>query len=44
MKRACILILASPIWAQPSIDWSQQDTEILKLYRDLIRIDTRAGN
>jgi acetylornithine deacetylase/succinyl-diaminopimelate desuccinylase-like protein len=45
MMRACLLLLlASPIWSQPSIDWSQQKTEILKLYRDLIRIDTRAGN
>ncbi len=26
------------------VDWNQQKTEILKIYRDLIRIDTRAGN
>jgi acetylornithine deacetylase/succinyl-diaminopimelate desuccinylase-like protein len=45
MNRAWILlILACPGWAQPSIDWGRQKTEILKLYRDLIRIDTRAGN
>jgi acetylornithine deacetylase/succinyl-diaminopimelate desuccinylase-like protein len=45
MKRAWILlILACPGWAQPPIDWGQQKTEILKRYRELIRIDTRAGN
>src|ERR1700722_10626114 len=45
MKRAWILLLAScPIWAQSNIDWDRQKTEILKHYRDLIRIDTRAGN
>jgi acetylornithine deacetylase/succinyl-diaminopimelate desuccinylase-like protein len=45
MKRAWILLLAAcPIWAQSNIDWDKQKTEILKHYRDLIRIDTRAGN
>jgi acetylornithine deacetylase/succinyl-diaminopimelate desuccinylase-like protein len=45
MNRAWILLLlACPGWAQPSIDWGRQKTEILKLYRDLIQIDTRAGN
>lgn len=45
MKRVWILLLAvCPVWAQSSVDWSQQKTEILKHYRDLIRIDTRAGN
>jgi acetylornithine deacetylase/succinyl-diaminopimelate desuccinylase-like protein len=45
MNRASILfILACSGWAQPSIDWDRQKTEILKHYRDLIRIDTRAGN
>lgn len=45
MNRAWIfLIVACPAWAQPSIDWGQQKTEILKHYRDLVRIDTRAGN
>jgi acetylornithine deacetylase/succinyl-diaminopimelate desuccinylase-like protein len=45
MNRAFILlILACPLWAQPSIDWVRQKTEILKHYQDLIRIDTRAGN
>src|SRR5580704_1793279 len=39
-----LLILACPAWAQPSIDWGRQKTEILTHYRDLIRIDTRAGN
>ena len=45
MKRAWILLLAvCPVWAQSSVDWDQQKTEILKHYRDLIQIDTRAGN
>jgi acetylornithine deacetylase/succinyl-diaminopimelate desuccinylase-like protein len=45
MNRAWILLLlACPGWAQPSIDWGRQKTEILKLYCDLIQIDTRAGN
>ncbi len=45
MNRAWIfLLLTCPAWAQPSIDWAQQKTEILKRYRDLIQIDTRAGN
>ena len=45
MKRLLpLLILAYPAFAQPSIHWDQQKVEILKHYRDLIRIDTRAGN
>jgi acetylornithine deacetylase/succinyl-diaminopimelate desuccinylase-like protein len=45
MNRASILLLlACPAWAQPSIDWNRQKTEILKHYRDLIQIDTRAGS
>jgi acetylornithine deacetylase/succinyl-diaminopimelate desuccinylase-like protein len=45
MKRCWILLsLALPVWAQSSIDWSAQKTEILKHYRDLVQIDTRAGN
>jgi acetylornithine deacetylase/succinyl-diaminopimelate desuccinylase-like protein len=45
MNRAWIfLLLTCPIWAQPSIDWGGQKTEILKHYRDLVQIDTRAGN
>jgi acetylornithine deacetylase/succinyl-diaminopimelate desuccinylase-like protein len=45
MKRAWILtILACPVWGQSPVDWDKQKTEILKVYRDLIRIDTRAGN
>src|ERR1700733_6746661 len=45
MNRAWILLLLTcPIWAQPSINWGQQKTEILKHYRDLVQIDTRAGN
>ena len=33
-----------PVWAQSKIDWDKQKTEILQHYRDLIQIDTRAGN
>src|ERR1700722_13269635 len=45
MNRAwALLILAGPGWALPSIDWGRQKTEILTHYRDLIRIDTRAGS
>src|SRR5580693_9843341 len=43
MTRALLLLLTCPLWAQ-TIDWNQQKTEILKHYRDLIQIDTRAGN
>jgi acetylornithine deacetylase/succinyl-diaminopimelate desuccinylase-like protein len=45
MNRTWILVtLACSGWAQTSIDWNRQKSEILKHYRDLIRIDTRAGN
>src|SRR5277367_3835543 len=45
MKLAWILLTsACAAWAQPSIDWNAQKTEILKHYRDLVQIDTRAGN
>lgn len=45
MNRAWILfLLTCPIWAQPSVDWARQKAEILKHYRDLVQIDTRAGN
>ena len=45
MKRVWILwSLALPLAAQPRIDWDAQKTEILKHYRDLVQIDTRAGN
>src|SRR5580704_3868333 len=45
MKRALIsLALALPICAQSKVDWANQKTEILKHYRDLVQIDTRAGN
>jgi acetylornithine deacetylase/succinyl-diaminopimelate desuccinylase-like protein len=43
MHRALFLLLTCPLWAQ-TIQWDQQKTEILKHYRDLIQIDTRAGN
>ena len=38
-----ITLLAIPMWGQSTIDWAQQKTEILKHYRNLIQIDTRAG-
>jgi len=45
MKRAWTLLLwALPVAAQSNIDWTSQKTEILKHYRDLVQIDTRAGN
>ncbi|HTB14163.1 MAG TPA: M20/M25/M40 family metallo-hydrolase [Bryobacteraceae bacterium] len=43
MHRALFLLLTCPLWAQ-TIQWEQQKPEILKHYRDLIQIDTRAGN
>lgn len=36
-------MLVSAAWAQPSVDWNLQRSEILKYYRDLIQIDSRAG-
>src|SRR3984957_3651637 len=43
MNRAWIfLLLTYPSWSQP-VQWDQQKTEILKHYRDLVQIDTRAG-
>ena len=45
MTRAwLVLCLALPVGAQQKIDWAGQKAEILKHYRDLIQIDTRAGN
>lgn len=45
MKRAWILLaLALPVCGQRKIDWDGQKTEILKRYRDLVQIDSRAGN
>lgn len=38
------MLLALPLWSQSGVDWDHQKTEILKHYRDLIQIDTRAGN
>ena len=44
MKLAWILLTgACPAWAQSAVDWNGQKSEILTHYRDLIRIDTRAG-
>src|SRR5450755_2634836 len=44
MKLLRILpMLVSAAWAQPSVDWNLQRSEILKYYRDLIQIDSRAG-
>ena len=45
MKRAWILLaLALPVCGQSKIDWGSQKTEILNHYRELVQIDTRAGN
>ncbi len=45
MKRVFLLFLFTcPVWAQSKIDWDQQKAEILQRYRDLIQIDSRAGN
>jgi acetylornithine deacetylase/succinyl-diaminopimelate desuccinylase-like protein len=45
MKLALILLTsACALRAQSSVDWNAQKSEILTHYRDLIRIDTRAGN
>src|ERR1700737_3933440 len=45
MKLAWILLTsACAAWAQSSVDWNAQKSEILTHYRDLIRIDPRAGN
>jgi acetylornithine deacetylase/succinyl-diaminopimelate desuccinylase-like protein len=46
MRRAALFlaVAACHCQAQPAVDWTQQKTEILKHYRDLIQIDTRAGN
>ena len=38
-----LLIGACGAGAQSSVDWNAQKSEILTHYRDLIRIDTRAG-
>jgi acetylornithine deacetylase/succinyl-diaminopimelate desuccinylase-like protein len=45
MKVAWILLTSACAgWAQSSVDWNAQKSEILTHYRNLIRIDTRAGN
>jgi acetylornithine deacetylase/succinyl-diaminopimelate desuccinylase-like protein len=45
MNRACVFLIATGVtWAQTPVNWAQQKTEILKHYRDLVEIDTRAGN
>jgi acetylornithine deacetylase/succinyl-diaminopimelate desuccinylase-like protein len=45
MNRALLIPLVTcAAWAQAPVNWDQQKTEILKHYRDLIQIDTRAGN
>ena len=38
------MALALPVCGQSKIDWAGQKTEILKRYRDLVQIDSRAGN
>jgi acetylornithine deacetylase/succinyl-diaminopimelate desuccinylase-like protein len=46
LHTACLAtFLAASSQAQPpAINWDAQKTEILQHYRDLVRIDTRAGN
>jgi acetylornithine deacetylase/succinyl-diaminopimelate desuccinylase-like protein len=46
LHTACLAILvASLSLAQPpTINWDAQKTEILQHYRDLVQLDTRAGN
>lgn len=44
MIRASVFLLLTTITRGQPVQWGQQKTEILKLYRDLIQIDTRAGN
>ncbi|HVO99835.1 MAG TPA: M20/M25/M40 family metallo-hydrolase [Bryobacteraceae bacterium] len=48
MTRSWLLLLACPLFSQTAfsqtINWSAQKTEILKVFRDLIQVDTRAGN
>jgi hypothetical protein len=39
-----LFVLAFPIWGQSEIDWDKQKAESLKHFRNLIQIDTRAGN
>ena len=44
MKLAWILLTsACAACGQSAVDWNGQKSEILTHYRDLIRIDTRAG-
>ncbi len=44
MKKIALgVLLAASLIAQP-VDWTKQKAEILKIYRDLIRIDTQVGN
>ena len=46
LNTACVaILLASAASAQiPAPNWDQQKSEILQHYRDLVRLDTRAGN
>ncbi|HYO80850.1 MAG TPA: M20/M25/M40 family metallo-hydrolase [Bryobacteraceae bacterium] len=43
-SRWLALFLCLPMWGQSTIDWNKHKPEILKHYRSLIQIDTRAGN
>jgi acetylornithine deacetylase/succinyl-diaminopimelate desuccinylase-like protein len=43
IRSLALLFLACPLFSQ-TIDWAGRKSEILKTYRDLIQIDTRAGN
>src|SRR3954451_14840261 len=45
MHRVWLVALSAlSLCAQTAIDWSKQKPEILERYRDLIKIDSRAGN
>jgi acetylornithine deacetylase/succinyl-diaminopimelate desuccinylase-like protein len=45
MNRAWVFVMAMYVArAQAPVNWDQQKTEILQHYRDLVQIDTRAGN
>ncbi len=41
---ASLVAAGAAIGQVPAIDWEKQKTEILKCYRELIQIDTQAGN
>ena len=45
MKSVCVLLFSAlSVCAQPPVRWESARSEILEHYRNLIQIDTRAGN